>query len=595
MGLKHNLTFFLLLSVSSPLLAVPRLRLSQTVVGPVTIAQGANAPARSLEIFSVDAAGANSETAALRPTFTSTVPWVTASVGAVRNCERREGQCLPVNLTFSTASLQAGAHSATVTVRDPNALDAPQNILVVVQVGSAIPNSINLFVPPDGSSDTAVFTANSQLLTVAQTQSGGNWLSVVNNTAGSFEFVQSYLVRASHLTGMAEGSYNGTIAISRSNFAGDNKTATVNLRVTSQPIARLPETSIRVRLAQNSTRILRRLLISNRGRGTLTVSGATGSTASGGNWLTVEKVPNFNVVDLNFDAANVAPGVYRGSVEIVSNAVNSPQTLPVELEVVAQGAPVITAGRVVDNAVFQEGEPLAAGGIVAAFGEELSYAAPQGNTSLPLPAELGGIRVFVNDQPAPIFFSSYNQVNFQVPFNVTPGDGRVRIDRGSTRGNTVTARFVAANPKLLRLTLRASGLNIPEARDYFGIAVNSDGSLSLPRDLGIPNSRPSRRGEAIVLYGLGFGATTAAGLREGQASPGDPLPRVASDTNNVYFGALALNSGALTEALYIGLTPGFVGLYQVNVVVPEESPSGEVPVRVQLDTVSSEYAIVTVE
>jgi uncharacterized protein (TIGR03437 family) len=148
----------------------------------------------------------------------------------------------------------------------------------------------------------------------------------------------------------------------------------------------------------------------------------------------------------------------------------------------------------------------------------------------------------------------------------------------------------------LRLNLRAAGVNIPESRDFYAIAVNSDGSLSLPAEFGIPNSRPSRRGEPIVLYGLGFGQTVPP-VVAGAAAPGppNPLAQVNSGQKTVFFGALALGTGAPQEALYVGLTPGFVGLYQINVVVPNDAPSGDVPVRVQLDTTSSEYGYVAVE
>jgi len=51
----------------------------------------------------------------------------------------------------------------------------------------------------------------------------------------------------------------------------------------------------------------------------------------------------------------------------------------------------------------------------------------------------------------------------------------------------------------------------------------------------------------------------------------------------------------VTSVGAIGLTPGLVGLYQINVVVPPESPKGDVPIRVQLDTTTSEYALIAVE
>ena len=291
---------------------------------------------------------------------------------------------------------------------------------------------------------------------------------------------------------------------------------------------------------------------------------------------------------------NAKPGVYKGSVSVAHNGVNSPLVIPVELEVVPQGAPAIRVGGVLENAVFQEDDVIAAGGIVAAFGEQFTYKDPAVATSLPLPTELADARVFVNDRAAPVYYASYNQVNFQIPYDVTPGTANVRVDRGTTRGNAITVLIVPASPKLLRLQLRAAGVSMPESRDFFGIAVHQDGSLSLPRELGIPNSRPSRPGEALTIYGLGFGQTSPPVIA-GVAAPASPLAQISSSTKRVFFGALALSTGKPQDALFIGLTPGLVGLYQINVVVPEDSPKGDVPIRVQLDTVASEYALIAVE
>jgi uncharacterized protein (TIGR03437 family) len=80
--------------------------------------------------------------------------------------------------------------------------------------------------------------------------------------------------------------------------------------------------------------------------------------------------------------------------------------------VVAQAAPAIRLGGVLENAVFEESDVLAAGGIVAAFGEQFTFKDPAVATSLPLPTELADARVFVNDRPAPVYYVSYNQVKF---------------------------------------------------------------------------------------------------------------------------------------------------------------------------------------
>ena len=589
---------FILIVASSPLLAVPRLRLSSTVVGPVTVAQGANAAAPDLEAYSVADREATAETENLRLTFSSTVPWVSAVASTPRACLRRAGLCIPVRLGFSTQSLQAGQYSGSVLVADPNAIDAPQRILVTVSVGSTLPDRINFYVPPNGASDEFTFATNLPVAGGASIETtiapSNSWLTVLQQSAGTFSFVRPFLVRARHLPEQAEGTYNGTLQLRNSALAADNKTVNVAMQVTSQPIATATKLSLRVRLAPNPAKILERLRIFNRGLGRLNVTGASASVQGGGTWLTATKLDGFDIVDVNFDASNAQPGVYKGNVAVAHNGVNSPLDIPVELEVVPQAAPSIRLGGVLENAVFEEGDVLAVGGIVAAFGEQFTYKDPAVASALPLPQELADVRVFVNDRPAPVYYSSYNQVNFQLPYDLTTGTVTVRMDRGSTRGNVITSTVVPASPKLIRLQLRGAGVNIPESRDLFGIAVHQDGTFSLPREFGIPGTRPTRPGEVITVYGLGFGNTVPP-VVAGQAAPTSPLAEVPSSTKRVFFGGSALLPGVPQDASFVGLTPTLVGLYQINVVVPENSPKGDVPIRVQFDTSASPFALISVE
>ncbi len=593
---RTSLAILFFAATAPSLFAVPRLRLSNTVVGPVTVAPGANPAVQELEAYSVADRDTPAETENLRLAFTSTAPWVAARAGALRACARRQGQCVPVQLTFSTASLTAGAYSASILVTDPTAIDAPQNIVVSLQVGSTLPDRVNLYATPNGGSDEFAFNTNSNV--ESNVSPANSWLTVSQLSAGTFNFVRPFKIAARQQPSggqpLAEGTYNGTVQIRNSALVADNKTVNVAFQVTSQPIARAGSAALRVRIAQNTPKQLHRVRINNRGLGRLAVGAATASVTGGGSWLTAAKLDGFDIIDVNLDPANVNPGVYRGNVAVAHNGVNSPLNIPVELEVVAQAAPAIRFQGILDNAVFEENDVIAAGGIVAAFGEQFTYQEAAVATSLPLPTELGGVRVFVNDRPAPAYYSSYGQVNFQVPYDVAPGQGTVRIDRGSTRGNAVSVTFAAAVPKILRIQLRAAGIAMPESRVFFGIAVNPDGTLSLPRELGIPNSRPSRPGEVITIYGLGFGQTSPP-VVAGQAAPSTQLARVNSSNGQVWFGALSLNSGVPSDAQYIGLTPGLVGLYQINVAVPENSPKGDVPIRVQLDTVASEYALIAVE
>lgn len=606
MGLtqKRLLIFSSLFLTSFPVFAVPRLRLSSTVVGPISVAQGSSPQVVEVDAFAPVNGENNSdnELGTLRLTLSSSASWVSAAAGASRSCRSREGDCLPIRLTFSTQSLATGRYSATVTASDANAIDAPQRIVVIVNVGGGVPQfAVNLFLPTSNSIDEFTFyTANNppgQFIEAQKTE-GGDWLTLFLAPAASFDFLQTHRIRArfDEERPLAAGTYRGTVVIRLSPVAAENRSVPVNLTVTANPIANPSEERLRVRLAENSPDLVKWVSVFNRGRGSLTMSGVTATAENSGTWLKAEQPAGTKLVVATFSSKGLTPGIFRGSIAVASNAANSPLAIPVELEVVPQSAPAIRFQGVSDNATFAVGDPLSGGGIVAAFGEQFTFDPPSQAGSLPLPAELGGVKVFVNDRPAPVYYASYGQVNFQVPFDVLPGPGTVRIDRGSQRGGTVSATFAAAVPKLLRLSLRASGVDVPGNRDFYAIAVNPDGTLSLPREFGIPNSRPSKPGEAIVVYGLGFGQTVPP-VQSGVAAPGPPnaLAQVNSGRKTVFFGALALGTGTQQEALYVGLSPGFVGLYQVNVVVPQDSPKGDVPIRVQLDTIASEFGFVAVE
>ncbi|MCX6635981.1 MAG: hypothetical protein NT090_13005, partial [Acidobacteria bacterium] len=162
----------LLAAAVCPLAAAPKLRLVETTLGPVSVAQGSGGPTRTVEAY-------NGGDGTLSLAVSSSVSWAVASVGAQRACFSRAGACLPIQVALNTASLARGSYTGTITVSDPNALDAPQTITVTVLAGGGVPDRLDLFVAPNGSTAEAVFTTNSSLQPRASTDSGGNWLMVV--------------------------------------------------------------------------------------------------------------------------------------------------------------------------------------------------------------------------------------------------------------------------------------------------------------------------------------------------------------------------------------------------------------------------------
>ncbi|MFN8686733.1 MAG: hypothetical protein ACK52Z_13400 [Acidobacteriota bacterium] len=574
------LSLFFLLSLASSALAQPRLRLTETALGPISVAVGANGAAQTVE-------ASNIGSGSLALSFSSNTTWLAASAGAQRPCQvaLQQSVCIPVVISLSTAALARGSYTGAITVRDPNAIDAPQTITVTVQVGGGVPDTIFLYTQPNGGSDSVRFSTNSVLTTNVTTATGGSWLTVAYEGQGSFRFVQPYRISGTHQPGMPEGTYNGTLQVGGSAFAGDNKSVPVRLVVTSQPIAFLGPEQVRVKYRQGGEPQVVNIGVGNRGRGTLTVGAVTPTLANGSGWMTAAPASGFTGLSITLTPGSLAPGTYRGSVAVAVNAINGPTlTVPVEMEIVANPVPTISTGGVLNNANFAANDPLGVGTIAAVFGEFLAdqlAAAP----GAPLPTTLSGVRVLVNGRAAPLYFVSPGQINFQVPFETLGGDAIVQVERGGAVGNRVAVNIVPQAGRILVW---------PGLRH--GIIVNADGSLPLPPgvQLGAFPTKAARPGDVLVIYAIGFGQTAPA-VASGAASPSGPLAQLSNVI--VRFGATTLFDTTIpVAAQFAGLSPGFVGLYQINVQVPRGVPaSSEYDLSIQYNNQLSNQVKIAVQ
>ncbi len=561
-------------------MAQPRLRLTETALGPISVAVGANGAAQTVE-------ASNIGSGSLALSFSSNTTWLAASAGAQRPCQvaLQQSVCIPVVISLSTAALARGSYTGAITVRDPNAIDAPQTITVTVQVGGGVPDTIFLYTQPNGGSDSVRFSTNSVLTTNVTTATGGSWLTVAYEGQGSFRFVQPYRISGTHQPGMPEGTYNGTLQVGGSAFAGDNKSVPVRLVVTSQPIAFLGPEQVRVKYRQGGEPQVVNIGVGNRGRGTLTVGAVTPTLANGSGWMTAAPASGFTGLSITLTPGSLAPGTYRGSVAVAVNAINGPTlTVPVEMEIVANPVPTISTGGVLNNANFAANDPLGVGTIAAVFGEFLAdqlAAAP----GAPLPTTLSGVRVLVNGRAAPLYFVSPGQINFQVPFETLGGDAIVQVERGGAVGNRVAVNIVPQAGRILVW---------PGLRH--GIIVNADGSLPLPPgvQLGAFPTKAARPGDVLVIYAIGFGQTAPA-VASGAASPSGPLAQLSNVI--VRFGATTLFDTTIpVAAQFAGLSPGFVGLYQINVQVPRGVPaSSEYDLSIQYNNQLSNQVKIAVQ
>jgi uncharacterized protein (TIGR03437 family) len=546
------------------LTAAPQLRLSTNTVGPLYVEVGSNAGSQTVNAF-------NLGDGSLNLSLATSASWLSASLGSPTTCSGGPvSPCIPINITLSTSALAIGTYTETLTVNDPNSIDAPQTLPVTLQVNGP-PTSVDFYVTPytgaaTAQSATASLTVNTggSVLSSVKTTDGGGWLNFVS-IGGNQIYYTAWQLRVSAQVGQTEGNYSGMVILSGSMFPGDNKTINVNLHITSQPILQIPTAPITFNLVQGQAPQTYSVAFQNVGLGNLSISGA--STA-GGNWLSAGPAGGATV-GITANPGSLSPGSYFGAVTLASNAANTAVPVPVRVNVSAPGPPTVAFSGVVDNAAFASGQAVAAGTIAAVFGTQLSATPPSYAGGFPLPTTLGGVQVLINGTPVPLVYADANQVDIQIPFYLSAGQVMVQIVRNGQPGNHVTATVDSIAPRLFALR------QMPSAPDSnpFGVVLNSDGTLA-------GSAHPAHRGDVLTIYALGLGPASPT-VNTGDAAPSqEPLARVNNQAQVIY-GNGATGSVTATPT-YAGLAPGFAGLYQINVLLPATAPGGNVPVSINI-------------
>ena len=359
---------------AAALYATPQLRISTATVGPLNIAVGQNGTTQTISTTNIG-------DGSLALSASANVPWLAPTIVGTN-----------VQIGMPTASLTKGIATGIVTVTAAGAIDGVQTIVVTVQMGGGIPDSLNFYLPPGGAASTT-FIASNQVNVAVSSPSGGLTLTVLAEGGGSFQTTASYQVNATAPASTTpETSYNGAIKVISSAFAPDVKTVPVTLNVTALPIVTLVPSALQFNVGQGAAPVAKWIQLVNSGASALTVSAAT--VATGAAWLTTS-ISGTTVVATG-DPTGLAPGKYTSTVTIASNAKNGPFTVPVEMDVIATAAPYSYYQGVVDNALFQIGGTVAPGGLVAIKGEQFTTGAVMVAQKLPLATTLGGATVYVN-------------------------------------------------------------------------------------------------------------------------------------------------------------------------------------------------------
>ncbi len=103
-------------------------------------------------------------------------------------------------------------------------------------------------------------------------------------------------------------------------------------------------------------------------------------------------------------------------------------------------------------------------------------------------------------------------------------------------------------------------------------------------------TRPVKRGEYIEIYCTGLGATTNP--------PADvaPAPSTPPLATTVVTPTVTIGGIAAPNVVYAGLSPGQIGLYQIDVEIPAGAPSGSaIPIQIAVGPQLSNTAAIAIQ
>ena len=185
-----------------------------------------------------------------------------------------------------------------------------------------------------------------------------------------------------------------------------------------------------------------------------------------------------------------------------------------------------------------------------------------------LTTELGETRILFDGVASPMTYAAKGLFGAIVPYAVAgKGTTEVQVEFKGERSNRVPVPVVESAPGLF--SLNGSGVGpgaILDQRGYINSAV-----------------MPAPRGSVVVLYATGEGQTFEPGV-DGKLAV-TPFPRPVLPVS------VAID-GLDSEVSYAGAAPAQVaGLMQINVRIPTDARSGEVPLLLRVGQYQSQTGV----
>jgi uncharacterized protein (TIGR03437 family) len=182
-----------------------------------------------------------------------------------------------------------------------------------------------------------------------------------------------------------------------------------------------------------------------------------------------------------------------------------------------------------------------------------------------LPTQLSGVQVLFDGVPAPLLYVQSQQINVQAPWELSANSTtRVQVSYNGALSNAASIKTVPVAPAFFLRDF---------AGDLEAAALNADGSINSA-------ANPAKAGSLISIWGTGAGPTNPPSVT-GAITPLSPLAfatlPVTAQVNNTN-----------AQVQFIGAAPALSsGVFQVNIIIPANAPSGSDPVSISVGGVLS--------